>query len=377
MQPRLYLSSPHMSGGELPLIHEAFAENWIAPLGPHVDAFEAELAAKTARAHCAVLSSGTAALHLALILCGVGPGDEVFCASLTFAASANPIAYLGASPVFIDSEASTWNLDPDLLAEALKASAQRGRLPKAVIAVDLYGQPAQLARIAALCKAHGVPLIEDAAEALGANTGGRPCGSFGDFSILSFNGNKIITTSGGGALLSDDGEAIAKARFLATQARDPAPHYEHSHIGYNYRMSNVCAAIGRAQLRVLEERVAARRAHFAAYQEALGTLPGLTFMPEADGTFSNRWLTCLTLDRTRFGSDREAVRLALAEHNIEARPVWKPMHLQPIFRDARVVGGSVSEALFDRGLCLPSGSNMSADDRDRVIAIVRRMSPTA
>lgn len=377
MQPRLYLSSPHMSGGELPLIHEAFSENWIAPLGPHVDAFEAELAAKTARAHCAVLSSGTAALHLALILCGVGPGDEVFCASLTFAASANPIAYLGASPVFIDSEASTWNLDPDLLAEALTASAQRGKLPKAVIAVDLYGQPAQLGRIAELCKAHGVPLIEDAAEALGANTGGRPCGSFGDFSILSFNGNKIITTSGGGALLSDDGEAIAKARFLATQARDPAPHYEHSHIGYNYRMSNVCAAIGRAQLRVLEERVAARRAHFAAYQEALGQLPGLTFMPEADGTFSNRWLTCLTLDPTRFGNDREAVRVALAEHNIEARPVWKPMHLQPIFRDARMVGGSVSEALFDRGLCLPSGSNMTADDRNRVIAIVRQQCTTA
>ena len=377
MQPRLYLSSPHMSGGELPLIHEAFSENWIAPLGPHVDAFEAELAAKTARVHCAVLSSGTAALHLALILCGVGPGDEVFCASLTFAASANPIAYLGASPVFIDSEASTWNLDPDLLAEALQASAQRSKLPKAVIAVDLYGQPAQLGRIAELCKAHGVPLIEDAAEALGANTGGRPCGSFGDFSILSFNGNKIITTSGGGALLSDDGEAIAKARFLATQARDPAPHYEHSHIGYNYRMSNVCAAIGRAQLRVLEERVAARRAHFAAYQEALGQLPGLTFMPEADGTFSNRWLTCLTLDPTRFGNDREAVRVALAEHNIEARPVWKPMHLQPIFRDARMVGGSVSEALFDRGLCLPSGSNMTADDRNRVIAIVRQQCTTA
>ena len=377
MQPRLYLSSPHMSGGELPLIHEAFAENWIAPLGPHVDAFEAELAAQTAREHCAVLSSGTAALHLALILCGVGPGDEVYCASLTFAATANPIAYLGATPVFFDSEATTWNLDPDLLADALAAAARRGKLPKAVIAVDLYGQPAQLDRIADACRAHGVPLIEDAAEALGASSAGRPCGSFGDFSILSFNGNKIITTSGGGALLSTDGEAIAKARFLATQARDPAPHYEHSQIGYNYRMSNVCAAIGRAQLRVLGDRVAARRANFDAYRLALGELPGVDFMPQAEGTFSNRWLTCLTLDPARFGCDREAVRLALAEDNIEARPVWKPMHLQPVFRDARMVGGEVSERLFALGLCLPSGSNMSADDRNRVIAIVRRMSPTA
>jgi pyridoxal phosphate-dependent aminotransferase EpsN len=307
----------------------------------------------------------------------VGPGDEVYCASLTFAATANPIAYLGATPVFIDSEATTWNLDPDLLDEALAAAAQRGKLPKALIAVDLYGQPAQLERIAASCRAYGVPLIEDAAEALGASSAGRPCGSFGDFSILSFNGNKIITTSGGGALLSNDGEAIAKARFLATQARDPAPHYEHSHIGYNYRMSNVCAAIGRAQLRVLGDRVAARRANFDAYRLALGELPGVDFMPQAEGTFSNRWLTCLTLDPARFGCDREAVRLALAEDNIEARPVWKPMHLQPVFRDARMVGGEVSERLFALGLCLPSGSNMSADDRDRVIAIVRRMSPTA
>lgn len=377
MQPRLYLSAPHMSGGELPLIQEAFAENWIAPLGPHVDAFEAELAAQTSREHCALLSSGTAALHLALILCGVGPGDEVYCASLTFAATANPIAYLGATPVFFDSEATTWNLDPDLLDEALAAAARRGKLPKAVIAVDLYGQPAQLERIVDCCRAYGVPLIEDAAEALGAFRGDRPCGSFGDFSILSFNGNKIITTSGGGALLANDGEAIAKARFLATQARDPAPHYEHSQIGYNYRMSNVCAAIGRAQLRVLSDRVAARRANFDAYRLALGELPGLDFMPQAEGTFSNRWLTCLTLDPTRFGCDREAVRLALAEDNIEARPVWKPMHLQPVFREARMVGGEVSERLFALGLCLPSGSNMSTDDRDRVIAIVRRMSPSA
>lgn len=373
MHPRLYLSSPHMSGGELPLIHEAFAENWIAPLGPHVDAFEAELAAQTSRSHCAVLSSGTAALHLALILSGVGPGDQVFCASLTFAASANPIAYLGATPVFIDSEESTWNLDPELLEAALDEAGRVGRRPKAVIVVDLYGQPAQLERIATICKHHGVTLIEDAAEALGASSNGRPCGSFGDFSILSFNGNKIITTSGGGALLSNDGEAIAKARFLATQARDPAPHYEHSQIGYNYRMSNVCAAIGRAQLRVLGDRVSARRAHFDAYRAALGELPGLVFMPEAEGTFSNRWLTCLTIDPAKFGCDREAIRLALAGENIEARPVWKPMHLQPVFRDAKMVGGTVSNRLFADGLCLPSGSNMSAADRDRVVAVARRM----
>jgi pyridoxal phosphate-dependent aminotransferase EpsN len=370
--PRIYLSSPHIGPDEQALVAEAFATNWVAPLGPHVDAFERELAAYVGVGHAAALSSGTSAIHLGLRLLGVQRGDDVFCSSLTFSASANPIAYEGARPVFIDAERGTWNMDPALLAQALDDAARAGRLPKAVIVVDLYGQSADWAPIQAACATHGVPILEDAAEALGADHHGRRCGTFSTLGVFSFNGNKIITTSGGGMLVSDDKALVDKARFLATQARDPAPHYQHSEIGFNYRLSNVCAAIGRGQLRVLEERVAARRRVFARYHEALADLPGLTFMPEAHGR-ATRWLTCLLVDEARFGASREDIRQALVARDIEARPVWKPMHLQPVFQQlgAGVVGGAVSEDLFARGLCLPSGSNLPDADVDEVIEIVR------
>jgi pyridoxal phosphate-dependent aminotransferase EpsN len=370
--PRIFLSSPHIGPDEQGLISEAFAENWVAPLGPHVDAFERELAAYIGVGHAAALSSGTAAIHLGLRLLGVQPGDDVFCSSLTFSASANPIAYERARPVFIDAERGTWNMDPALLAEALDDAAKRGKLPRAVVVVDLYGQSADWSPIEAACARHGVPILEDAAEALGADYKGRKCGTFGSLAIFSFNGNKIITTSGGGMLVSDDKALVDKARFLATQARDPAPHYEHTEIGFNYRLSNVCAAIGRGQLRVLENRIVARRRVHARYREALGALPGLSFMPESHGR-STRWLTCILIDETAFGATREDVRLALLAKDIEARPVWKPMHLQPVFQrlGAGVVGGAVSDDLFARGLCLPSGSNLSDDNVDEVIDIVR------
>lgn len=375
--PRIYLSSPHMGDDEQKLVAEAFATNWVAPLGPHVDAFERELAAYIGVAHAAALSSGTAALHLALRLLGVGPGDDVVCSSLTFSASANPIAYERARPVFIDAERATWNMDPALLAGYLDEAAQKKdgkKLPKAVVVVDLYGQTANWAPIVAACAKHDVPIVEDAAEALGADFEGTRCGRFGKLAIFSFNGNKIITTSGGGMLVSDDKALVDKARFLATQARDPAPHYQHSEIGFNYRLSNVCAAIGRGQLRVLEDRIAARRRVHARYQEALGGLPGLSFMPEAHGR-ANRWLTCILVDEKAFGASREDIRLALSAKEIEARPVWKPMHLQPVFQSgphaAVVVGGAVSEDLFARGLCLPSGSNLKDVEVDEIIDVVR------
>lgn len=368
---RTYLSSPHMSGEELALIQQAFDENWVAPLGPHVDAFERELAAYVGVSHAAALSSGTAALHLALRLLGVQRGDDVICSSLTFSASANPIVYEGANPVFIDAERATWNMDPALLAEELDDAARRGKRPKAVIVVDLYGQSADWSPIREACARHDVPIIEDAAEALGADYHGRKCGTFGRIGVFSFNGTKIITTSGGGMLVSDDKVLVERARFLATQARDPAPHYEHSTVGFNYRLSNICAAIGRAQLRVLEDRVAARRRVFARYEEAFRDLPGIAFMPEAPFGRANRWLTCIVVDPVAFGATREDIRLALAEKDIEARPVWKPMHLQPVFAGARMRGGAVSEDLFARGLCLPSGSNLAADAQDRVIDVVR------
>lgn len=369
---RIYLSSPHMSGEEQTLIQEAFDENWVAPLGPHVDAFERELAAYVSVGSAAALSAGTAAIHLALRLLGVQRGDDVLCSSLTFSASANPIMYEGANPVFIDAEPATWNMDPVLLADELESCAKAGKLPKAVIVVDLYGQSADWEPIQAACARYDVPIIEDAAEALGADYLGKKCGTFGRIGIFSFNGNKIITTSGGGMLVSDDKNLVDRARFLATQARDPAPHYEHSTIGFNYRLSNISAAIGRAQLRVLDERVAARRAVFERYRTALADLPGITFMPEATFGHSTRWLTCVVVDAAAFGASREDIRLALAAHDIEARPVWKPMHLQPVFKACRVRGGTVCEALFDRGLCLPSGSNLGIDDQARVIDIVRR-----
>lgn len=372
---RIWLSPPHMGPAERELLLEAFDSNWIAPLGPHVDAFERELAAYVGfgpdNAHAAALASGTAALHLALRLLGVGPSDTVLTSTLTFVATVSPIRYLGAEPVFIDSEPATWNMDPALLEAELAARADSGALPKAVVTVDLYGQCPDYDAITEICARYQVPIVEDAAEALGATFRGRPAGSFGEMAVFSFNGNKIITTSGGGMLLSRDPAHIEKARFWATQARDPAPHYQHSELGYNYRLSNLLAAVGRGQLQVLDERVAARRANYDFYVEALGDLPGVSFMPRDPRGESNCWLTCLTIDPAAFGVDREAVRLHLASQQIESRPVWKPMHLQPVFAGCAVRGGAFAEEVFERGLCLPSGSSLSAADRERIVVAFR------
>lgn len=369
---KVYLSSPHMGDAERALLLDAFDSNWVAPLGPHVDAFEKEVSEYIGVSGGAATSSGTGALHLALILAGVGPGDRVICSSLTFSASANPIVYCGAEPVFIDSSRETWNMDPDLLEEELEASARAGKLPKAVMAVDLYGQSADYGRIVPICEKYRVLLIEDAAEALGATYGANKAGSFGSISILSFNGNKIITTGGGGMLLSNDLEKVARARFLATQARDAAPHYQHSAIGYNYRLSNLLAAVGRGQMRVLSQRVDARRRVFDRYVEQLGGMEGISFMPEASYGRSNRWLTCIVVDPDAFGASREDIRLALDAENIESRPIWKPMHLQPVFERYAMRGGAVAADLFARGLCLPSGSNLTEADQARTIATVKK-----
>jgi dTDP-4-amino-4,6-dideoxygalactose transaminase len=368
---RMYLSSPHMGDREQAFVAEAFATNWVAPVGPHVGAFEQEFCNVVGAKHAAAVSSGTAALHLALQLVGVGTGDEVLVSTLTFSASANPVRYLGARPTFVDSERASWNMDPALLAETLDRRARAGRLPKAVVLVHLYGQSADIDPILAACERHGVPLVEDAAEALGTTYKGRTPGSFGKAGIFSFNGNKIITTSGGGMLVSADKSLIDHAVKLATQARDPAPHYEHSEVGYNYRLSNVLAGIGRGQLLVLEERVKARRRNFDYYLSHLGDLPGIAFMPEAPWGRHTRWLTTLAIDSAKFGADREAVRVALERENIEARPVWKPMHLQPVFKGCECVGGAVAEHLFEQGLCLPSGSNLNEEDLASVVQIVR------
>lgn len=370
---RIYLSSPHMSGLEQQYVQDAFATNWIAPLGPHVDAFEQEFATAVGAGHAAALSSGTAALHLALLLAGVGVGDEVLVSTLTFSASVNPIVYLGGRPVLIDSERRSWNIDPALVAETVERKVRQGKPPKAVIPVHLYGQSADMAPILEVCARYAIPVIEDAAEALGATYQDRAPGTLGKAGIFSFNGNKIITTSGGGMLVSDDAGFIAHARKLATQARDPAPHYQHAEIGYNYRMSNVLAGIGRGQLQVLEARVQARRRNFAFYQQTIGDLPGIDFMPEAPWGRHTRWLTVMTVDPQQFGADRETIRLALEAENIEARPVWKPMHLQPIFAECEAVGGAVAEQFFRDGLCLPSGSNLSEDDLGRVVDVIRRV----
>jgi pyridoxal phosphate-dependent aminotransferase EpsN len=367
VKPAIYLSPPHLGSQELRLVQEAFSSNWIAPLGPHVDAFEREFAFSTQAGHAAALCSGTAALHLALQRVGVGPGDKVLCSTLTFVASANPIIYLGGEVEFVDSDPATWNMDPILLATELDRCARRGRLPRAVVLVHLYGQSADIDPILAACDRHGVPLIEDAAEALGARYRGRMPGTFGRFGAFSFNGNKIITTSGGGMLISRDGAEIERVRFLASQAKDPAPHYEHSTVGFNYRMSNVLAAIGRAQLRLLPERVAARRGNFDFYKEALGAVPGLSFMPEAAYGMSTRWLTVIQVDEAEFGATAEDIRLHLERSEIESRPVWKPLHLQPLFEHCRRVGGAVAEHLFRHGLCLPSGSSLTEGDRLRVV----------
>jgi dTDP-4-amino-4,6-dideoxygalactose transaminase len=368
---RVYLSSPHMGHQELKLVQEAFVSNWIAPLGPHVDAFEREVAEYVGMSHAAALSSGTAAIHLSLRLLDIQPGDEILCSTFTFSASANPIVYEGGSPVFIDSEENTWNMDAGLLQEELRDCARRGKLPKAVIVVDLYGQCADYDSLLEVCAEYEIPLIEDSAEALGASYKGRMAGSFGKFGIFSFNGNKIITTSGGGMLVCNDADMVQQARFLATQARDPAPHFQHSHIGYNYRLSNVLAAIGRGQMQVLEERVAARRSNFRKYQERLASLPGISFMPISNDGEPNYWLTGITVEPRLFGATREDIRLALEQENIESRPLWKPMHLQPVFDGCRIRGGSTAEKVFEQGLCLPSGSNLSQDDLERVVTVIQ------
>ena len=364
---RIYLSPPHLGDEEWALVREAFASNWIAPLGPHVDAFEAEFARTVGAPHAAALSSGTAALHLALRRVGVKLGDTVFCSTLTFVASANPILYQGATPVFIDSDETSWNMDPDLLADELDRAARNGRLPRAVVLVHLYGQSADIDPILAACERHGVALVEDAAEALGARYRGRSPGTAGRFGIFSFNGNKIITTSGGGMLVTADGSETEAVRFLASQARTPAAHYEHEVVGFNYRMSNVLAAIGRGQLRRLADRVGARRETFAFYREALGAAPGISFMPEAGYGEASRWLSVILVDPEEFGADAEEIRRHLERADIEARPVWKPMHCQPLFAHCRSVGGGVAERLFRRGLCLPSGSSLGNADRVRVV----------
>lgn len=367
---KVFLSPPHMGEAERELLLEAFDSNWVAPLGPQVDAFEQEMAKRLGVEHAVALSSGTAGLHLAMIMLGVKPGDEVITSTLTFSATANAITYCGAKPVFIDSLAATWNMDPALLAEELKSAKRANRRIKALVPVDLYGQCADYEPIRQAASEAGVPIVEDAAEALGATYQGRAAGSLGDMGVLSFNGNKIITTSGGGMLLTSKKEWADRARFLATQARDPAPHYQHSTIGYNYRLSNLLAAVGRGQLRALDEKVAARRANNAFYRRTIGELKGISFMPEASYGQSNCWLTCILVDSAQYGATREDIRLALESHNIEARPVWKPMHLQPVFADCRVVGGSVSASLFERGLCLPSGSSLTEEDRLRIIEII-------
>ncbi len=424
MKPqRIFLSPPHMGGEELKFIKEAFESNYIAPLGPQVEAFEREFAEKVGARQATAVSSGTAAIHLALRILGVDAGDEVFASTLTFIGSVTPIVFQGATPVFIDSDRTSWNMDPDLLRQELEACNRRGKLPKAVLPTDLYGQCADLNRIMDACRPFGVPVVADAAEALGARyrrrtegrglrteDGGRRTEDGGDgwvhagmgakASAFSFNGNKIITTSGGGMLASDDKAFIEQARFLSQQARDPAPHYEHTQIGYNYRMSNITAAIGLGQLRVLDERVEQKRGIFDYYREALSSLPGIQFMPEAAYARSTRWLTVILVDPNEFGADRESVRLALDTEDIESRPIWKPMHLQPVFNTeksepgtevksgpeslrqgnaqrvrhrARTVGGAVSEHLFERGLCLPSGTRMTEKDIDRVVRIIRKV----
>jgi len=383
---RIFLSPPHIGGEEIRFVHEAFDSNYIAPLGPQVDAFEREFAEKTGIPYTVALASGTAAMHLALRITGVKPGDEVFASTLTFIGSVSPATFLGAAPVFIDADRISWNMNPDLLAEELEKCNKKGNLPKAVIPTDLYGQCADYDRIKKICEPYNIPVIVDSAEACGALYKGKHAGFGAKAAVFSFNGNKIITTSGGGLLGSDDKALIEEARFLSQQARDPATHYEHTRIGYNYRMSNILAAIGRGQLRVLDDRVKAKRRIFDYYKNALKDIPGIEFMPEAPYGRSNRWLTVILITPEIFGADREKVRLALEAENIESRPVWKPMHLQPVFRSqeseaknrnnlketypARAVRGEVAEDLFKRGLCLPSGTAMTDEDMDRVISSI-------
>lgn len=373
---RIYLSPPHMSPAERELLLEAFDSNWIAPLGPHVEAFEREFAEKVGVKHAVALASGTSALHLALLILGIKPGDDVATSTLTFVATANAIRYVGANPVFIDSQECSWNLDPELLAIELREASLRGRPIKAVLAVDILGQCADYDAIQALCQEYQIPLIEDAAESLGATYQNKPAGGFGDIGCFSFNGNKIITTSSGGMLVTANKEWADRARFLATQARDPFPHYEHSVVGYNYRMSNLLAAIGRGQLSVLDERVQSRQSNYEFYEKTIGTLPGIVMAPELPAGRSTHWLSCITVDPELFGATREDIRLALEQENIESRPVWKPMHMQPVYATCRTRGGTVAENLFADGLCLPSGSNLTTADLNRIVNVIQSVSQT-
>lgn len=377
LSQRIWLSMPHLGEEETAFVEDAFRTNWIAPLGPHVDGFERELAQHVGIGHAAAVSSGTAAIHLGLILLGVKPGDTVFCSSLTFVGSCNPILYCGARPVFIDSEPATWNMSPAALERAFAWAQAEGRLPKAVVIVNLYGQSADMDALLPICERYGVPVLEDAAESLGAHYKGRASGSFGKLAIFSFNGNKIITTSGGGMLVANDPALMQHARKLATQAREPAPHYEHVEMGFNYRMSNVLAGIGRGQLKVLPQRVDQRRRVFEKYREALADFPEVQWMPEPEGYRSTRWLTCFTLAGEGAQQRRDHLLRALERHAIEGRPVWKPMHLQPLFAGApyfpHAEGDDVSARLFDSGICLPSGSNLTDAEFDRVVAHLCRL----
>ncbi|BEI57260.1 MULTISPECIES: DegT/DnrJ/EryC1/StrS family aminotransferase [Butyricimonas] len=387
MKSRIWLSLAHMSGREQEFIQEAFDTNWVVPLGPNVNAFEKSLRdfligdgglqIENEGMRIVALSAGTAALHLGLILLGVQPGDEVICQSFTFAASANPIAYLEATPVFVDSEKETWNMDPVLLEEAIKERLEKtGKLPKAIIPVHLYGMPGKMDEVMEVANCYGIPVLEDSAEALGSEYKGRKCGTFGEYGVLSFNGNKMITTSGGGALICPNEEKAKRALFYATQAREQAPHYQHEKIGYNYRMSNICAGIGRGQMFVLDEHVTRRRAIHDLYVKLLAGVKGVKVMcqPEGEGFNSNYWLTCITVEPEEAGFTREDVRLALDEENIESRPLWKPMHLQPVFKDAPYYGNGTSERLFEIGLCLPSGPTLTDEDVERVTKVVKQLS---
>ncbi|WP_265130436.1 aminotransferase class I/II-fold pyridoxal phosphate-dependent enzyme [Chryseobacterium oranimense] len=372
MKSKVWLSSPHLGGSELKYIKEAFDANWVAPLGPNVDGFERDLEKfLNEDVKVAALSAGTAALHLALIECNVGHGDEVICQSMTFSASANPIVYLGAVPVFIDSEKDTWNMCPEALEEAIEDRISKGKKPKAIIVVHLYGMPAKMDEILSIAAKYDIPLIEDAAESLGSTYKGKACGTFGRFGILSFNGNKIITTSGGGALVCHSQADKDKTVFLSTQARDKAPHYQHSEIGYNYRMSNISAGIGRGQMEVLQERVEGRRGVHSFYAELCKNFEGVELFSEPNSDFySNHWLSVITIDETKTSKNYEDLRLAFLKDDIESRPIWKPMHLQPIFKDAPYYGGKVAEELFGNSLCLPSGSNLSDEDKERIAKVM-------
>lgn len=372
---KIWLSSPHMGGNELKYIHEAFENNWVAPLGANVDGFEADLERFLGSGvKVSALSAGTAALHLALIQCGVQAGDEVICQSMTFSASANPIAYLGATPVFVDSEPETWNICPKALEEAITDRIAKGKMPKAIVAVSLYGMPFKVDEVLSIAQKYDIPLVEDAAEALGSTYKGKACGTFGRFGVLSFNGNKIITTSGGGALVCHSQQEKDKTVFLSTQARDNAPHYQHSEIGYNYRMSNISAGIGRGQIEVLPERIKARREMHTFYQDLFKDIDGVDVFTEPSADYySNHWLSAIVINPEKTGRTREDLRLAFLEENIESRPLWKPMHLQPVFKTSPYYGGSVSENLFNNGLCLPSGSNLTDEDKERIAQVVKNI----